>query len=50
MFGPHLTIDMYGCNKKKLKDVNYIHAFLSELPALMGMTKIMPRTYFRTAE
>lgn len=46
MFGPHLTIDMYGCNKKKLKDVNYIHAFLSELPALMGMTKIMPPYVF----
>ena len=46
MFGPHLTIDMYGCNKKKLKDVNFVHNFLTELPALMGMTRIMPPYVF----
>ena len=42
MFGPHLTMDLYGCNKKKLKDVNFVYGFLDELPALVGMTKIMP--------
>ncbi len=42
MFGPHLTLDMYGCNKKKLKDVNFVYNFLDELPAQVGMTKIMP--------
>ena len=42
MFGPHLTMDMYGCNKKKLKDVNFVYNFLSELPEMIGMTKIMP--------
>ncbi len=42
MFGPHLTMDMYGCSKKKLKDVNFVYNFLSELPELIGMTKIMP--------
>ena len=42
MFGPHLTMDMYGCNKKKLKDVNFVFNFLDELPAMIGMTKIMP--------
>ena len=42
MFGPHLTMDMYGCNKKKLKDVNVVFNFLNELPELIGMTKIMP--------
>ena len=35
-------MDMYGCNKKKLKDVNFVYSFLDELPALVGMTKIMP--------
>ena len=35
-------MDMYGCNKKKLKDVNFVYNFLDELPALVGMTKIMP--------
>ncbi|MEM4348514.1 MAG: adenosylmethionine decarboxylase [Candidatus Anstonellaceae archaeon] len=42
MFGPHLTLDMYGCNKKKLKDVNFIYNFLNEFPDMIGMTKIMP--------
>ena len=42
MFGPHLTMDMYGCNKKKLKEVNFVYSFLDELPSLIGMTKIMP--------
>ena len=35
-------MDMYGCNKKKLKDVNFVFNFLDELPAMVGMTKIMP--------
>ncbi|VVC00641.1 S-adenosylmethionine decarboxylase proenzyme [uncultured archaeon] len=35
-------MDMYGCNKKKLKDVNFVYTFLSEMPELIGMTKIMP--------
>jgi len=35
-------MDMYGCNKKKLKDVNFVFNFLDELPSMIGMTKIMP--------
>jgi len=35
-------MDMYGCNKKKLKDVNFVYSFLEEVPSLIGMTKIMP--------
>jgi len=35
-------MDMYGCNKKKLKDVNFVYSFLEEIPSLIGMTKIMP--------
>ncbi|OIO21673.1 adenosylmethionine decarboxylase [Candidatus Micrarchaeota archaeon CG11_big_fil_rev_8_21_14_0_20_47_5] len=42
MFGPHLTLDLYGCNKRKLKDVNFVYSFLDELPEIIGMTKIMP--------
>lgn len=42
MFGPHLTMDMYGCNKKKAKDVNFVFNFLDEFPSMIGMTKIMP--------
>lgn len=47
MFGPHLTLDLYGCNKKKLKDVGFISNFLDELPGLIGMTKIMPPYVFQ---
>ncbi len=42
MFGPHLTLDLYGCSKKKLKDVGFVSSFLDEMPGLVGMTKIMP--------
>lgn len=46
MFGPHLTLDMYGCDKKKLKDVNFVYNFLNEMPEMVGMTKIMPPYVF----
>lgn len=42
MFGPHLTLDLYGCNKKKLKEVGFVYSFLDEMPGMVGMTKIMP--------
>ncbi|MFH1095551.1 MAG: adenosylmethionine decarboxylase [Candidatus Micrarchaeota archaeon] len=47
MFGPHLTMDLYGCNKKKLKDVGFVYNFLDEMPGLVGMTKIMPPYTFQ---
>ncbi len=40
MFGPHLTLDLYYCNKKKLSDKNFIFKLLDELPELIGMHKI----------
>lgn len=40
MFGPHLTLDLYGCNKKKLFDEVFITKILEELPDLIGMHKI----------
>ncbi|MGC8811981.1 MAG: adenosylmethionine decarboxylase [Candidatus Aenigmatarchaeota archaeon] len=42
MFGPHLTLDLYGCNEKKLSDLTFIYKILDELPDLMGMRKISP--------
>ncbi|VVB66464.1 S-adenosylmethionine decarboxylase proenzyme [Candidatus Gugararchaeum adminiculabundum] len=42
MFGPHLMMDCYGCNKRKLKDIEFIYNFLDTFPGLVGMTKIMP--------
>jgi S-adenosylmethionine decarboxylase len=42
MFGPHLTLDLYGCKEEKLSDLNFIYKILDELPDLMGMHKISP--------
>ena len=46
-FGPHLMLDGYGCDKKKLQDLNLIYRILDELPSRIGMTKIMPPYVFR---
>ncbi|PMQ02491.1 MAG: adenosylmethionine decarboxylase [Dictyoglomus sp. NZ13-RE01] len=42
MLGPHLVLDLYGCPKELLEDVNYIYRVLDELPTMIGMHKIMP--------
>jgi S-adenosylmethionine decarboxylase len=39
-FGPHLTLDLYGCNKKKLGDIAFIQMLLDNLPERIGMKKI----------
>jgi S-adenosylmethionine decarboxylase len=46
-FGPHLMLDGYGCAKTKLEDLNLIYRILDELPARIGMTKIMPPYVFK---
>jgi S-adenosylmethionine decarboxylase len=46
-FGPHLMMDGYGCDKKKLQDLNLIYRLLDELPTRIGMTKIMPPYVFK---
>ena len=39
MFGPHLTLDLYGCNKEKLEDYDFIFRVLDEMPEMLGMHK-----------
>ncbi|MBI2144392.1 adenosylmethionine decarboxylase [Candidatus Woesearchaeota archaeon] len=39
MFGPHLTLDLYGCDKKKLDDYDFIMGMLNEMPEMLGMHK-----------
>jgi len=46
-FGQHLILDGYGCNRDKLMDLDYIYNFLSEYPAQINMTKIMPPYVFK---
>ena len=39
MFGPHLTLDLYGCDKDSLNDHEKIYKLLDELPGMIGMHK-----------
>jgi S-adenosylmethionine decarboxylase len=45
-FGPHLMVDGYGCEQKKLEDLEHIYRILDEFPTRIGMTKIMPPYVF----
>ncbi len=47
MFGPHLMVDAYGCEKAKLEDMGLVASILDELPTAIDMTKIMPPYVFR---
>lgn len=40
MFGPHLTVDLYGCSKEKLSSTEFVRQILDELPDHIGMHKI----------
>jgi S-adenosylmethionine decarboxylase len=40
MFGPHLTIDLYGCDPRLLSDCEHLYRILDEMPALLDMKKI----------
>jgi S-adenosylmethionine decarboxylase len=40
MFGPHITLDLSGCNIDKLKDLELHFEILNTLPDVIGMTKI----------
>jgi S-adenosylmethionine decarboxylase len=46
-FGMHLIFDGYGCDRRRLEDISLIYNFLSEYPAQIKMTKIMPPYVFR---
>jgi S-adenosylmethionine decarboxylase len=46
-FGPHLMMDGYGCDRRKLRDLNLVYRILEELPDRIGMTKIMPPYVFK---
>ncbi len=43
-FGPHLTLDLYGCDKNKLGDSTFVYTLLLDIavPAQIGMTEIAP--------
>lgn len=37
MFGPHLMLDCYGCDREKLRDANCILKFLKQTPGKLDM-------------
>jgi S-adenosylmethionine decarboxylase len=39
-FGPHLTLDLIGCPKEKLQNLDLHFKLLKDLPSLIGMTPI----------
>lgn len=41
-YGPHLTIDAYGCDPAKLADFALVYRWLHELPAKLGMEMLFP--------
>jgi S-adenosylmethionine decarboxylase len=40
-FGVHLTLDGYRGNPERLADINLVHAWLDELPEMLGMNKLI---------
>ena len=40
MFGKHLMLDMYGCNKNNLNSLDFIWTLLDKIPNLIEMHKI----------
>ncbi len=46
-FGPHLMLDLYGCPKEKLSDLNFVLEVLDTLPQKIGMSKIAPPHVFK---
>jgi len=49
-YGPHLTLDLQNCNRKKLEDLDFIFQILDKLPGKIGMTKITAPYVFKYTE
>ena len=47
MYGPHLMLDCYECDRKALDDLNTAYRFLDKLPEKIRMTKITKPYIFR---
>jgi S-adenosylmethionine decarboxylase len=46
-YGPHLVLDGYECDPKRLADLECIYDFLDRAPEVIGMTRIMPPYVFK---
>ncbi|MFM7458476.1 MAG: S-adenosylmethionine decarboxylase [bacterium] len=47
MFGPHLVMEAYGCDRRLMTDIESMIDLLDSLPGKMDMTKIMPPYAFK---
>ena len=41
-YGPHLTIDAYGCDPEKLSDLSLVYRWLKDLPGKLEMDILFP--------
>ena len=41
-YGPHLTIDAYGCDPERLSDLSLVYRWLHDLPRKLGMDVLFP--------
>jgi S-adenosylmethionine decarboxylase len=46
-YGPHLMLDLFGCDKDKLSDINFVLDLLNTFPDKMKMAKITPPHVFK---
>jgi S-adenosylmethionine decarboxylase len=46
-YGPHLVLDGYDCDPRRLADLEWVYDFLDRAPEVIGMTKIMPPYVFK---
>jgi len=46
-YGPHLTVDAYGCGREALASLEAVHGFLDRMPGVIGMEKITKPYAFR---
>lgn len=46
-YGPHLMLDLSGCNERILDDLDACYSLLKDLPAMVGMTAITQPYVFR---
>ncbi|MBN2454745.1 S-adenosylmethionine decarboxylase [Candidatus Woesearchaeota archaeon] len=45
-FGPHLVLDGYDADVKRLSSLQFVYGFLDKLPEVIGMHKITPPYVF----
>lgn len=46
-YGPHHTIDAYGCEKERLASLDVVFDFLDRMPDVIGMQKITKPYVFK---